>query len=218
MRRSSIAFALLLCLIGPLAAAPASAQPGAPVDLGIRGYASFGGTFFTAKESFDAVLDTHSLPTFGGGVEILLREHIFIGVGVWRASKDGERVFVGPDDEVFKLGIPLKVTMTPIELTGGWRFTNLSRRFVPYVGGGFTSFQYKEDSETDSGDDDLDDRFTGGHILGGVDVRLQSWLGVAGEVVWTSVPDALGESGASHAFDETNLGGTSVRVKVIIGR
>jgi hypothetical protein len=217
MRRTFTVLVLLFCVVSSFSATQAAAQ-GASTPIGIRGYGSFGATIFSASDSFDAVLDTHTLPTFGGGVEVVLRENIFIGVGVWRASHDGERVFVGPDDEVFKLGIPLEVRITPIEITGGWRFTNLSRRFVPYVGGGFSSFQYSESSETDDEGDDVDDRFSGGHILGGVDVRLRSWLGVAGEIVWTSIPDAIGASGASQAFDETNLGGTSVRVKVVVGR
>lgn len=216
MRRTPLALLFLFCLLGPLATVRASAQ--VPADIAIRGYGGVGATIFTASDSFDAVLGTRSLPTFGGGVDVVLRDNIFIGVGAWRASKDGERVFVGPDDEVFPLGIPLKVTVTPIELTGGWRFTRLSQRFVPYVGGGFSSFKYTEDADTDSDDDDVDERFGGFHLLGGVDVRLRSWLGVAGEVVWTSIPDALGEAGVSQAFDETNLGGTSVRVKVVIGR
>jgi hypothetical protein len=54
--------------------------------------------------------------------------------------------------------------------------------------------------------------------MGGAELRLHRLVGVAGEVMWTSVGDALGESGVSQAFDESNLGGTSVRVKVIIGR
>ena len=31
---------------------------------------------------------------------------------------------------------------------------------------------------------------------------MARWVGLAGEVVWTSVADALGEGGASKAFDE----------------
>jgi hypothetical protein len=41
---------------------------------------------------------------------------------------------------------------------------------------------------------------------------------VAGEIAFTSVPDALGVGGASEAFDETNLGGTSYRLKISVGR
>lgn len=208
----------LVCLLAPFAVASARAQTRSSSGLAIRGYGSGGVMIFSAAESFDAVLGKRSLPTFGGGVEVILRDNIFIGVGAWRASQDGERVFVGPDNEVFPLGIPLQVTVTPIELTGGWRFTNLSRRFVPYVGGGFSSFKYSEDTNSDAPDDDVDERFGGGHLLGGVEVRVSAWLGVSGEVVWTTIPDGLGSAGASKAFDETNLGGTAVRVKVVVGR
>jgi hypothetical protein len=43
---------------------------------------------------------------------------------------------------------------------------------------------------------------------------------VAGEVVWARVPDALGQEPGSvgTAFDETDLGGTTFRVKLVIGR
>ena len=44
------------------------------------------------------------------------------------------------------------------------------------------------------------------------------WLGVAGEASWSTVPDAIGDSGVSAAFDETDLGGTTFRVKITIGR
>lgn len=212
------ALVLLVCLLAPVAVERANAQTGAITDLAIRGYGSAGVMIFTASQSFDAVLGSRSLPTFGGGVEVILRDNIFISVSAWRASKDGERVFVGPGDEVFPLGIPLKVKVTPIELTGGWLFTNVSRRFVPYVGGGFSSFRYAEDTDTDEPDDDVDERFSGAHLLGGVEVRIGSWIGVSGEVVWTTVPDGLGQAGASQAFDETNLGGTAVRVKIVVGR
>lgn len=218
MRHPSITAPVLLCLLAPFAATQASAQSGQSPDIAIRGYGSAGTMVFTASQSFDAVLGKRSLPTFGGGVEVILRGNIFIGVGAWRARADGERVFVGPDDEVFPLGIPLTVTVTPLEITGGWRFTGLSRRVVPYAGGGFSSFNYAEDSETDDPGDGLDDRFSGFHVLGGVEARLGSWIGIASEVVWTSIPDGLGTTGASHAFDETNLGGTAIRVKVIVGR
>jgi hypothetical protein len=41
---------------------------------------------------------------------------------------------------------------------------------------------------------------------------------VAGEANWTTVPDAIGAAGVSAAFDETDLGGTSVRLKITVGR
>ena len=44
------------------------------------------------------------------------------------------------------------------------------------------------------------------------------WLFVAGEVRYAAVPDALGAPGISADFDESDLGGFSVAVKVLVGR
>jgi hypothetical protein len=56
--------------------------------------------------------------------------------------------------------------------------------------------------------------------MGGVEFRIARWIGVAGEAQWATVPDALGgdPNGVSDLFDEDNLGGTTIRVKVVIGR
>ena len=64
----------------------------------------------------------------------------------------------------------------------------------------------------------MDERFNGFHILGGVEFKATRWLGVGGEIAFTSVPDALGAGGVSEAFDEDNLGGTSYRLKISVGR
>ena len=42
-------------------------------------------------------------------------------VGAWRFHGEGERAFVF-NDEVIPLGIPVDVTVTPIEISAGWRF------------------------------------------------------------------------------------------------
>jgi hypothetical protein len=56
--------------------------------------------------------------------------------------------------------------------------------------------------------------------MGGAEVRIRRWLGVAGEAQFTTVPDALGTNatGVSSTFGETNLGGATFRAKVVIGR
>ena len=112
----------------------------------------------------------------------------------------------------------MTVTMTPLEVTGGWRFHGLlGQRFTPYVGGGYTSMRYEETSEFAGTDDDLSDRFGNGfHLTGGADVRLGRWIAVGGDVTWTSIADAIGTSGASAVFEEDNLGGTSLRVRMIL--
>ncbi len=45
-------------------------------------------------------------------------------------------------------------------------------------------------------------------------------VGAAVEAQWATVPDALGQdpNAVSQAFDETNLGGVTYRVKLVIGR
>ena len=184
----------------------------------IKGYGLVGGMSFAASESFDAVLDTSSGVIFGGGAEVGLPwGGLYFGVGAWRYSNDGERVFVSGSD-VFPLGIPLSVDITPIEVTAGWRFKQISPRLVPYVGGGWSSYSYKETSDFAATGDDVDERFNGFHILGGVEFKAARWLGIGGEIVFSRVPNALGVSGVSEAFDEDNLGGTSYRLKISVGR
>jgi hypothetical protein len=186
--------------------------------LELGGFAMIGSMNFASPESFDAVLGSHRGFIYGGGARIgIPLGGLFAEVGAWRFRQDGERVFVS-GDEVFPLGIPVEVTITPIEITGGWRFRNFSTTILPYAGGGWSSYRYQETSSFAETTENVDDRFSGFHLLGGVELKLRAWLGVAGELTWTSIPDALGAGGASEAFLETDLGGSSVRLKVVIGR
>ncbi len=188
-----------------------------PEPLSLRGIGFASVNLFTAANTFDAVLGASSGPLFGGGLNLTERA-AFFQVAAWRYMKDGERVFVGTGDEVFPLGIPARITVTELEIGGGWHIRGLSRRLLPYVGGGLTVLWYKETSDFADADENVDERFNGYHLLGGVELRVHRWIGVGGEVAWTSVPDAIAEGGASAAFDEDNLGGASVRLKIIVGR
>ena len=209
--RAAVLAALILVAAAPRAAAQAD-------GLHIGGYAMVGSMSFAATESFDAVLGTSSGTVFGGGATVGLPwGGLFFSVGASRFSAEGERA-LWLDGQVYPLGIPLTVKVTPVEVTGGWQFRGLSRRFVPYVGGGFSSYAYQESSSFAATGEDVDERFSGYHVLGGAEFKVASWLGVAGEFAWTTVPDALGAGGVSEAFDETDLGGTSLRLKVTIGR
>ena len=117
---------LLSCALLVSTAASASAQ-----DVDVKGYGMIGAVSFSASESFDAVFGSSSGIIFGGGAEVGLPwGGLYVGVGAWRFSKDGERVFVS-GSEIFPLGIPLTVDITPFEITGGWRFKNIWTRFVP---------------------------------------------------------------------------------------
>lgn len=216
MRR--LIFQMLCALMLTLGAGvvPAGAQSSG--DIGIRGFGMFGNMVFTAEESFKTVLDRNSGPIFGGGGTVLLPWGIFVEIGAWRFKEDGERVFIGPNDEIFKLGIPVEITVIPLEVTAGYRFTTLARRVVPYGGVGYSRYRYKETSQFADAAENVDERFTGFHVTGGVEFLALRWLAIGGEATWSSVADALGEAGVSKHFNEDNLGGTSVRLKISVGR
>jgi opacity protein-like surface antigen len=198
---------------------PAAAAQPRPGGVQIGGYAMFGRINFTASESFDAIVGEPSGSIFGGGARIgLPLGGLFIDVGAWRYRGEGERVFVA-NDQVVKLGIPVEITVTPIEISAGWRFRiRRAPKFIPYAGGGLTILKYQETSDFATGDENADDSFNGYHLLGGAEYKIMRWLGIAGEASWSTVPDAIGEAGVSAAFDETDLGGTTFRVKITIGR
>jgi len=217
--------AVLLLLIGP-GAVDAVAQvqpPTAPAPrsraIEIGGFAMFGQINFAASESFDAIIGDPAGPLLGGGAHVGLPfGGLFVEVGGWKFNDDGERAFVS-NGQVVSLGIPVEITLTPIEISGGWRFRfNKIPRLLPYAAGGFSSYGYKETSQFAATTEDLEERFNGYHILGGAEVKLLRWLGIAGEVAWTTIPDSIGEAGVSAAFNETDLGGTSFRMKITVGR
>ena len=139
----------------------------------IGGYAMVGRFTFAASESFDAILGTSSVPIVGGGVTVSLPwRGLFVDVGGWHFSKSGERVFV-LEQETFPLGIPLDVTIVPLEFSAGWKF-RLRRlpKLIPYAAGGYTSFGYQETSSFAGAGEDLDERFGGYHLRGGADHKL----------------------------------------------
>ncbi len=49
--------------------------------------------------------------------------------------------------QVFPLGIPTEVTMTPLEVAAGWRFRPLLGRIRPHLGAGYTRLRYEETAD-----------------------------------------------------------------------
>lgn len=209
MTRAGVVLALLLLL-------PAATEAQSHVT--IRGFGDAGVTVFSATKSFEAVLGQQSGPVFGGGLELGLPRDLFVSIAVTRFRRTGHRVFVF-EGEVFNLNVPATITVTPLELTGGYRYTKL-RRFIPYGGGGIGWHRYAETSAQAGDGEDVHTTFTGYHALGGGEVPLSNWIAAAAEAQFASVPNALGQTstGVSRAFDEDNLGGFTFRVKVVIGR
>jgi opacity protein-like surface antigen len=207
----------LLVLIAACAAFPATAGAQTRTFM-IRGFADVGSTSFTAKKSFNAVLGRDRGPLFGGGAEAVLPQGIFVSLRASRFRDTGERVFLF-NGAPFKLGIPTTITITPLELTGGYRLDR-GWRVVPYGGGGLSWYRYEETSRFATDAENVKDRFTGFQLVGGAEVRLLRWIAAAGEAQWATVPNALGEdaNSVSHEFGESNLGGVTFRVKAVVGR
>ena len=67
-------------------------------------------------------------------------------------------------------------------------------------------------------DDDVDTQHVGLIVDGGLEARLHRWFGVAGEVHYTYIPGILGSGGVSKEAGENDLGGLSVRIKLVVGR
>lgn len=190
------------------AAAPA---PNAIIPYGV---ADFGIFKPSASESFDAVFATSTMMPFGvgGGIQ---RGNLFVE-GMFRfSSVTGERVLEF-EGETYPLGVENTLTINPFTITGGWRFQT-GGKLLPYVGGGLTMFMVKETSDYALPEEEVDETFTGFHILGGARYPLSSIIAISGEVEYASVNNSLG-TGLSGALGEDNLGGLSFRVRVSIGR
>jgi hypothetical protein len=199
--------------------APGAARRGPPVkrpNVAVRGFGSFSYMFFQAHDSFEAILGSSSQPFFGGGGQVVLWDRLFVTASFEHFQKTGERVIVS-DGEVFPLGIDDKVTIQPLAVVGGYRFRSADR-IVTYVGGGIGSYHFKEESEFAAADENTDERFTSYHALAGMEYGVSKWVFASFEVQYASVPDALGAPGVAADFDETNLGGVSLHVKVAVGR
>jgi opacity protein-like surface antigen len=196
------------------AAAAAPSHPPRP-RFGIRGYGEGAYQWFTAHDSFKAIFATSGGFFYGGGAQVYFGP-IYVDVGVSRFEKTGERAFVFEGD-VYRVGVPDRITMTPVVVTAGFRFPAHAGT-VPYVGGGVGTLEFEETSDFAEPGENVSERFTSYHAVGGVEYRATRWLFVAGELRYAAVPDALGAPGISAEFDESDLGGLSVAVKVLIGR
>lgn len=197
-------------------AAPARRQPAS--SFGVRGFFDIGRTTFAATQSFEAVLGKANGPIIGGGGEVRLPGNLFVSLRGSRFTADGERVFVS-GGETFPLGIATTVTVTPIELTGGYRYVRRGWLVVPYGGGGIGWHRYRETSEFAEPSENVSLTARGYHAMAGLDVPVRRWIGAAVEAQWSRVPDAFGDdpNGVAQAFDESDLGGVTARVKVVVG-
>jgi opacity protein-like surface antigen len=226
MKRAAVAWlSVVLCLIGSRSAAAQPAQ-----GLSFRPFFVASIQQFTAQDTFDAAFGQTTEPFFGGGLNITQDDSAYLELTASRFKKTGEQAFYN-NGQVFRLGIPMTATITPLEITAGYRFHRRQRRlpssdrraavpsrFIPYVGGGFGWYRYEQTSTSATDEENVDTRHVGVILEGGVEIRVHRWVGVGADVRYTHVPGILGEGGISQLADENDLGGIAVRVKVVVGR
>jgi hypothetical protein len=196
-------------------AVPALAQNARPVSF--KPFFVVTAEGFAAEKTFDAIFGGSVQPLFGGGLEVTFKNRFFVDFTVLHFSKTGERSIV-INGQVFHLGIPLKATLTPIEVSAGYRFAGYGRRVVPYIGAGIGSYGVAQESDLAVAGENAEARHVGYLVAGGAEVRVGQWLGLSGDVQYTHVPGILGTGGISQQFGEDDLGGLSLRFRVLFGR
>jgi hypothetical protein len=216
-------------------AVPAGAQGTTPeAPLSIRLFVMGMQESLAAVKTFDAVFGRSDASFWGGGVDIVLFQRFYVEVAASRLLKKnavltGHRVAV-LNGQTYDLGMPLTASIRPLEVEGGYRFT-FWPRVVPYAGAGFGSYAYTETCQDDAARPNLcaaladpgetanvNTHHRGLVLVGGAEVRLHRWIGIAADVHVTRVPGIIGAGGVSKELGESNLGGVSARFKVLVGR
>lgn len=216
MKAATIALAVVaLSLIGRPVVAQAPDNEEQPA-LALRPFVMATGEAFTAKETFKAAFGQATQLFYGGGLELVSREGFYLDVAASRFKKTGQRAFRA-NGQSFPLGLPLLVTITPVELTAGYRLA-VSKRVVPYFGVGGGSYRYEETSDFSDPGENIDTRRAGFLATGGVELRAARWVGVGADVQYTHVNGILGQGGISKEAGEHDLGGVAVRLRVTVGR
>lgn len=206
----------VLLTVGLAIAVPAAAQN--PPALSVRPLVFATAQSFAASDTFDASFGKTVFPFFGAGIQVVVNDRFFAELGVSRFRQTGERAYLS-DGKPFKLGIPLTATVTPIEVTAGYRFKlRQSPRVRPYVAAGFGSYAYQETSSFAEAGEDVDTTHAGFVMNGGAEFRVHRWVGMALDVQYSHVPGILGAGGVSQQAGETDLGGVAARLKLVVGR
>lgn len=203
--RAALALASLLALT--------SAVQATAGELAVEAHA--GWFDMAASDSAQAVFGSSGGFSFGGAVRYDVWRGAFVSAGVRTFSKEGERVFLaGPGSPVQKLGFPLTLRLTPIQLTAGYRFRR-GQLVVPYAGVGVSITSYSETSEVAGESFDLDGTETGFLGVAGVEMgrgRLRGGL----ELGYSAVSGVLGLGGVSQVYGEDDLGGLHVVGKLVV--
>jgi opacity protein-like surface antigen len=194
----------------------AGARPAAAIDWGIGiegGYSEMTNAQKSAKAIFDG---SKGGGTFGGFLRVGLGQSFFLEAHGRRWERTGERVFVAENNgEVFRLGHPLTIRLTPIYGAIGYRFLSNSH-FAPYVTVGVGATAYKETSDVAGLIETQSTTKVSGHGALGLDY-FAGPLRLGVEVGYSTVPNTIGESGVSKVYGEKDVGGLHVLARLAFG-
>ncbi len=157
-----------------------------------------------AEESYDAVYGDQ-MTQLGLRFEWRPRAAWFWSLASDLGEVDGERVVLVP--EPIPTGIETTLQLNPWQLSTGWIF-GPQRTWSPYLGGGITYLRLEEESDLET----VSESGTGAHVLLGMRFRAAP-LVLAGEALYSSVPDILGDGGAAAVFDEDDAGGLALTLR-----
>jgi hypothetical protein len=169
---------------------------------------------FSARKTFETVFGKSVQPFWGGGLSVAFRNGFYVDVAASRFKKTGQRAFFF-EGQGYGLGIPLTVTVTPLEVTAGQR-SQIAQRVFLYTGFGVGSYRYQETSQFEDGP--FEKRHIGYLVAAGVEFRVSRWVGVSGDAQYTHVSGIIGTGGVSEQAGESKLGGIAGRFRVIVGR
>lgn len=203
-------------------AAPAVGQPAAPAPtparppLTVRFFADAGVEIFDAFDSFHAIFDRNSAASLGGGLRVVLPWGLLADVRASRLRMTGERTFLF-EGQSYRLGVADTLTVIPIQASLAVRAGRPGSRAVPYVGGGVGWYRAREQAAFSEPGETARRTTPGVHVMGGADVRVWKRFGLGGEVEWSQVSGGLAGTGVATSLEDTNLGGVSVRMRVLVG-
>ena len=211
--------ALLIALLMATVASAQSAAPRrepAPRRVTARFFADAGVEMLHAVDSLHAVFDRNSAGSFGGGLRVVLPRGLFADVRAGRFQMTGERTFLF-EGQSYPLGVADTLTVIPIQVSVAVRAGRPGARAVPYMGAGAGWYRASEQSAFSDASETAERTTPGIHLMGGADVRLWKRFGLGGEVEWSHVPSGLAGTGVATSLQDTNLGGVSVRMRVLVG-
>ncbi len=214
---------LLIAVLMATAAAAQSPAPRpeprpepAPHAVTARFFADAGFDLLHAVDSLHAIFDRNSAGSFGGGLRVVLPRGLFADVRAGRFQMTGERTFLF-EGRSYPLGVADTLTVIPIQVSLAVRAGRPGARAVPYMGAGAGWYRAREQSAFSDASETAERTTPGIHLMGGADVRLWTRFGLGGEVDWSHVPDGLAGTGVATSLQDTNLGGVSVRMRVLVG-